>query len=123
MKINDIYGDRYLKAADVPPEGVVVKIRAAMLGTISEGDGSNSREKLMLELDGFDRLLVVNQTNAFELAEFLGDETDNWPGRSFVLYRGTTMFRGRQVDAIRVQPFHVGQSPAGSQPHQMQGGQ
>lgn len=49
-----------------------------------------------------DRKLVLNKTNGVEIADFYGDEMDQWIGRDIIMMHVRVEFRGKKTDAIRV---------------------
>jgi hypothetical protein len=71
----DLYSSGYLKAADLPPDGLVV----AITGIVEkEFDGTR---KLVAQVDN-DKGWVLNFTNCELLAEIFGsDASDEWRGK------------------------------------------
>ena len=53
---------------------------------------------------------IIKPTNGRLLAAFLGDETDNWIGRSVLFSQDSCSFEGKPTPCIRVKPVPVYQS-------------
>jgi len=67
--------------------------------------------KLVLYFAGKEKGLVLNKTNANNIAAIYGTDTDGWVGKSVVLVEALVDFQGRSVPAIRVR----GPQPNGRQ--------
>jgi hypothetical protein len=98
MKTSDVYSSKAsLKAADLGTSRAKVVIDGAELVKFDDG------EKIVLAFRGKEKTLVLNKTNAGTIEEMLGsDDTDDWMGRSIVLYVTKVDFQGKRVPAIRV---------------------
>lgn len=96
MKKDDIYPSKYLKAADLNGEDVTYVIAESAVEMIGDD------RKLVVYFQGEEKSLVCNPTNYDRIAYFLGDETDNWPGKEVVLYAEMVNFKGKLTEAIRV---------------------
>ncbi len=97
FKVSENYaGGNYMNAADVPSP-FTAEIAAVDMETMRD-----DTEKLALTITGTDKLLLLNKTNAEELAEAYGDDTDSWIGKPVVVYTSRTLFQGKRVPAIRV---------------------
>ena len=98
MNINAAFPSTYLKAADLLGKRVVVTIERVTMEDI--GDES---KKPVLRLQGKDKAVVLNKTNAAMLVEICGtEETERWRGISIVLYPTRVDYQGKRVDAIRI---------------------
>jgi hypothetical protein len=97
-KTSEVYGSKVsLKAADLGNSRAKVVIDGAELVKFDEG------EKIVLAFRDKEKTLVLNKTNAGIIEEMLGsDDTDDWMGRSIVLYATKVDFQGKRVPAIRV---------------------
>lgn len=104
MNINDAFPSNYLKAADL--KGQVVTVVMANVAHEKIGDD----DKLILYFDGKDKGLVLNKTNANNIAAIYGPETDSWRGQKVALATAWVDFQGRSVEAIRVRPPQNGAS-------------
>ena len=56
----------------------------------------------MLYFQGKEKGLVLNKTNANNIAYVYGDETDDWRGQEITLFEAMVDFQGKTVPAIRV---------------------
>ena len=96
--MDDIYSS-YLTADHVKEHGgekvtVIKGVEARSFG---------EKKKLVLALDGFEKDLVVNATNANEIAKIAGTKDySKWVGVKVTLYSTKVQFRNEMVDAIRV---------------------
>lgn len=96
INVNDAFPSNYLKAADLQGRPVTV----AMANVSYEKMGDDT--KLVLYFAGKDKGLVLNKTNANNIAAIYGTDTDGWVGKSVVLVEALVDFQGRSVPAIRV---------------------
>lgn len=106
MNINDTFGSKYLKAADIE-EDVVVTIAGVQIEKVGQTD-----EKPVLYTNEFERGLVLNKTNSQTIAQLYGNETDDWTGKAISLTVMPVTFEGKTVDAIRVKA----RAPRAAQP-------
>lgn len=98
MDINSAYPSNYLKAADLQQRTV----RVVMDRVTMEDIGSD--HKPVLYFQGKEKGMVLNKTNANNIAHAYGSETDEWAGRELILYEAMVDFQGRSVPSIRVRP-------------------
>lgn len=99
MNINAAFPSKYIKAAEVPEEGIAVKIASV---DVEDVDGKGSR-KPVVYFRGGKKGLVLNVTNSKKIAQLIGTaETDEWVDRAVTLYRSETEYAGETVDCIRV---------------------
>ncbi len=97
MNIAGAFPSTYLKAADLQGRRVSVTISSVRVEEVGDG------HKPVVFFSGKDKGVVLNKTNATMIAEITGtDETDEWTGKSIVLYPTKTDFQGKRVDCIRV---------------------
>jgi hypothetical protein len=108
MRISGAFPSEYLKAADLQGRQVTVKISRVEMKDIGE------EVKPVLYLEGKDKGLVLNKTNANSISAAYGDETDEWIGQEIVLYETAVEFQGRRVQGIRcrVPPLKLQKSVA-----------
>lgn len=98
MKAGSAFGN-YLKAADLNGKRVTVTFEEITVEEM-KGDG---QKKLVAAFAGKDKKLIINRTNADTITDILGtDETEDWIGKSVVLFPSKTSFQGKRVDCIRV---------------------
>jgi len=106
MDADKYYGE-YLKAEDVKQE-VNVTIQGVNLETI---DGE---QKLVIQLLGFNKRLVLNKTNKDRLKKRFGtSETDEWINKQFTLTTEQVQYKGEEVPALRVK-ITTEEAPASS---------
>lgn len=101
MKIGSAFPSKYLKAADLGENKVLVIIERVEVEDV--GAQGRKESKPVLFFRGKDKGLVLNKTNARKIASILGtDETDEWQDGKIVLYATETEFQGETVDCVRV---------------------
>ncbi len=96
MKISETYTQtKALTAADVnqPTLKIIGSVAAEIIR-------SGPAKPVAWFTDG--TKLILNQFNAFELATWYGDDTDQWTGKPVELYPASTMYQGSMVACIRV---------------------
>lgn len=97
FKVSENYaGANYMNANDVPSP-INLKIVSVDMETMRD-----DTEKLAVSFEGSEKVLLLNKTNAEELAEAFGDDSDAWIGKTVTLYTVRTLFQGKRVPAIRV---------------------
>jgi hypothetical protein len=98
---NEVYPSRWLKAADLSPDGEQVTIRKVTMEEI----GEEREKKPIMSFDDHDKELVVNVTNWDSIEELTGEhDSDKWTGHVIKLVRVRVPFGGKNVEAIRVEP-------------------
>ena len=98
---NEVYPSRWLKAADLSPEGEQVTIRRVTMEEI----GEEREKKPIMSFDDRDKELVLNVTNWDSIEELTGEhDSDKWAGHVIKLVRVRVPFGGKNVEAIRVEP-------------------
>ncbi len=95
--ISNFYPSKWLTAADLPEEGLVLTIGDVGLEKMIDG-----QEKPIINFVEHEKGLVCNKTNAKTIANLYGDETDDWQGHKICLYPTEVDFKGERKDAIRV---------------------
>ena len=96
MRISGAFPSTYLKAADLQSRRVKITMgRVAM-------EDVGGEPKPILYFTGTDKGLVLNKTNANNIAMVYGDDTDAWLGHPIELFEAMVDFQGRTVAAIRV---------------------
>lgn len=97
MRISGAYPSNYLKATDLQGRNVTVSIERVVMEDIARGE-----QKPVLYFAGKEKGIVLNKTNANTIADAYGDETDQWAGKSLVLFEALVDYQGRSVPAIRM---------------------
>jgi hypothetical protein len=95
MKVSDIYGG-YLKAADLGEQDVTVTIQGGELRELED------KRRLQITFEESVRPLLLNVTNARQIAQLYGEEATEWKGKRITLYATTCDFAGRTVACIRI---------------------
>lgn len=112
MRVSDMFPSKYLKADDLQNKAHNVSIDRVCQEEIKGDDGLES--KWIVYFQGREKGLVLNQTNAFSIAQLHGDDVGNWGGKPIELYPATVTFQGRPVACIRVR-MASGQTVASQQ--------
>lgn len=105
MKMSEMYPDTstWLKAADLQKRRVLVEIDHVRAEEINSNDGGKET-KAVVYFKGHEKGLVLNKTNAAQIAYMYGDEMDMWTDRRIELYPTMVDFAGKMVEAIRIAP-------------------
>jgi hypothetical protein len=99
VNINTAFPSKYVKAAEIPEEGLVAAIDRVDMEDV---DGKGSM-KPVLYFRGGKKGLVLNVTNSKKIVQLVGsDNTDNWAGQRITLYQSETEYAGDTVACIRV---------------------
>jgi hypothetical protein len=115
--VNAIYQGQFLRAAQLGGQTRRVKIAAAAVEVIGQGD--KAAQKIVLTFERTKPRLPLNKTNATAIAAAWGPETSNWLGRELELRPERVLFSGNMVDSIRC---HVPAAPAAAQAAQVPAG-
>jgi hypothetical protein len=99
MKMTDFINSNYLRAEDLDPN---VRIEATIAAVRSREFEDGSVKPVVFLGDG--RGVVLNQSRLKGMIAAYGLESDNWVGRAVVVSRGTTLYQGKSVPAIMVDP-------------------
>lgn len=94
--INDAFPSNYLKAADLKNRQVPVKMDRVEYEMIGQD------KKLVLYFVGKEKGMVLNKTNASNIAAMYGDDTDDWRDGDVILFEAMVDFQGKTVPAIRI---------------------
>ena len=96
MNINEQFPSKFLKAADLNGSQIVVTIKDCIVESIGED------KRPVLYFVGKEKGVVLNKTNATNIQDAYGYETDDWTGKKVVLYTAYVDFQGRSVESIRI---------------------
>jgi len=94
--INEAFPSNYLKAADLQGKPRLLTMDRTEFEKIGDDN------KLVLYFKGKDKGMVLNKTNASNIANAYGDDTDDWRDQQIVLFEAMVDFQGKTVAAIRV---------------------
>lgn len=98
MRISSAFPSNYLKATDLQGHSPTVVIARVEMETVGDD------HKPVLYFQGKEKGVVLNKTNANNIAMMYGDETDSWAGRAVTLYSAWVEYQGKSVEAIRIRP-------------------
>jgi hypothetical protein len=105
MRISSAFPSEYLKAADLQGRNISVTISHVEMRDVGDDN------KPVLFFQGKDKGVVLNKTNANNIAIAYGDDTEEWVGKEVVLYEAMVDFQGRSVAAIRIRPPAIKDRP------------
>jgi hypothetical protein len=100
MNLDDAFPSKYLKASDLPEEGVMsLTIDKVEIQEI----GMEKQRKPVISFEESEKGFVCNKTNANTIARIIGSRnTDDWHGKTIKLFRTEVEFQGEMVESIRV---------------------
>jgi hypothetical protein len=98
-----IYGSKYLSAADLGSNTLRVKIGKVEPTDLRQQDGS-MQKKFVLFLDGQDKGMVLNKTNATTPANAFGKNRDDWVDQRLEIYSEMT---GLGKPGLRIRPLRI----------------
>ena len=102
MDINEAFPSKYFKAADVKDNPLQANIVAVVIEDVV-GQGKQVDHKPVLRLQGQDKGIVLNKTNATILTDEFGtSETKDWVKQRVEVRAEKTQFQGKVVDGIRL---------------------
>lgn len=96
MRVSDAFPSQYLKSADL--QGRTVKVTIDRYTIEEVGDD----RKPILYFVGKEKGLVLNKTNANEIAFTFGDDMDDWGGKQIELFSMMVSFQGKNMPGLRV---------------------
>jgi hypothetical protein len=101
MKRSERFPSRFVKAADLPQGGKVVRIDRLEMEEV--GQGKDKEIKPVLYFKNATKVLVLNSTNDEQIGKLLGSDDDrDWGGGKICLYPTVTKFGKDMVDCIRI---------------------
>lgn len=99
MNINAAFPSKFIKAAEVPEDGLALTIDRV---EVEDVDGKGGR-KPVVYFRKAKKGLVLNVTNSKKIQSIVGTaETDEWAGHAVTLYQSETEYAGETVPCIRV---------------------
>ncbi len=105
VNVNESFPSEYLRGTDLKDKEAAVNISHVETRDVG-GD-----PKLVIFFQNKKKGVVLNKTNAMNIASGYGPETDSWIGKSVILYPALVDFQGKSVLAVRIRP-----NPNGGQP-------
>jgi hypothetical protein len=97
---DDLYGSKYFAATDLQGEALRCRLGKVDVAELRENDGSKKR-KFVAYLEGVEKPLVLNKTNATRLASAFGKDRSKWIGLWVELYAEMTGL-GKEGVRLRV---------------------
>lgn len=89
MNINDAYPSNYLKASDLQGRTIQVIIDRVEMETVGKD------HKAVLYFQNKTKGMILNKTNANNIAAIYSPETDGWIGQPLVLFEAMVDFKDR----------------------------
>ena len=96
MNINDAYPSNYLRASDLKGRNIPVVIDRI------EQEKVGNDNKMVLYFQNKTKGMILNKTNANNIAALYSPETDAWAGRQLIIFEAMVDFKGQTVPALRV---------------------
>jgi hypothetical protein len=101
MNITTAFPSEYVSHADLDGRDVALKIKKVEMREV--GQGKDKTKKPIVYFQGTKKGLLLNKTNAASIVEITGSkDTDDWKGKTIVLYPTRVPFGADIVDAIRI---------------------
>jgi len=102
MTRDEVFPNKYLKAADLKGKACVATIESAPYVMLKGLDG-NETKKIVLHFKNAQKTLPLNPTNFDAVCNATGfPDTKDWPGQRIELYPDRTTMGGKAVDCIRI---------------------
>lgn len=115
IRVSAAFPSNYLKAADLQGRHVAVVISNVVMEDVGDDN------KPVVYFRGTQKGVVLNKTNANNIAVLYGDDTDAWIGQTVTLFPAMVDFQGRSVEAIRIRGPMTPQQPVAKSPVPPQG--
>jgi hypothetical protein len=96
MRVSEEFPSKYLSASDLNGESMTLTIDHV------ETTELEGKRKMVLFFRRAKKGMVLNKTNAGNIAAAYGDETDDWQGKELVLFPAWVDYQGKSVEAVRV---------------------
>ena len=96
MRVSEAFPSIWLKAADLQGRTVMAKIERYDIEEIGDD------RKPVLYFAGKQKGLVLNKTNANEIAFVYGDDMDAWVGQTIELFAMQVSYQGKMMPGLRV---------------------
>jgi len=101
-KVNEMFPSKYLSAADLGGQDLIVTIKDVMSEYITDQEADEEVEKFIVLFEENPKGLMLNKTNTGTIAALYGNDTDNWIGERVTLFPTQVQYMKKMVDAIRV---------------------
>ncbi len=114
MNIDAAFPSKYLKASDLPDDGSALPFTIEEVRT--EEVGKEKQIKPIIYFKDQEKGFVCNATNKNTIKKVLGTaETDDWAGKTILLYSCEVQFGDEMVESIRVKLKPGKSTPAAKQ--------
>jgi len=102
MKVSELTGGKYLKKEDL--EGpTLLTIRDVEKKNVALETEPPDKKGVISWVEEDVKPMVLNSTNANEIASLYGEDTDDWRGQKVVLFVDpSVVYAGRRVGGVRV---------------------
>lgn len=100
MDYNEFFPSKYLKADDFEDASPVVVISHITVEEV----GKDKDRRPILFYEGEQKGIVLNKTNATNIARAYGSDTDAWTGKKIQIGTEMVSFNGETKPAIRLYP-------------------
>jgi hypothetical protein len=102
MNVSDAFPSKYLKKEDFPAPRQVI-IDTVTMDNVAPAD-KPPEMKLVMYFTGAPKPMIVNKTVAMVLGAMLGNETNNWSGKTVEVFNDVTVVFNGAVGGIRIRP-------------------
>lgn len=113
MNIDQAFPSKYISAADLQGREVTVRIDRVVMEQLDRDSAKES--KPIVYFQGKQKGMVLNKTNAHNIASIYGKETGGWVGQTITLVTAWVDYQGKSVEAIRVRPTRAAAPAAPAQ--------
>lgn len=100
MDYNEFFPSKYLKADDFEDDSPIVVIKRITVEEV----GKDKDRRPILFFEGEEKGIVLNKTNATNIARAYGTDTDGWMGKKIQIGTEMVSFNGETKPAIRLYP-------------------
>lgn len=112
LYFTDIYGRDDLKAKDLDGKEQDVTITSVEVVEVKKWDSEDRQSRILIQLDKFQKGLVLNATNGRKVYALYGNRAIDWVGKAITLYASETEVGGKTMECIRVRPTAPTKRPA-----------
>jgi hypothetical protein len=96
MRVSDAFPSEFLKAGDIANKQVRVVIDRVEMRDVGDD------HKPVIFFEGKEKGVVLNVTNARAIAQYHGEEMEEWVGQEIILFTMMVNFQGRMQPGIRI---------------------
>jgi hypothetical protein len=96
----DYLNSNYFAAVDIAPD---VRIEATVVSA-RPVDFKDGTSKVVVYTDYLAKGVVLNKTRLVEMIMAFSGNPANWIGQKIIIFRGETMYEGRKVPAVGIEP-------------------